>query len=152
MSNLASLAVALVLVVDVAHWPRSLLLSSSSSSSLTGRAHWPRSLLLSSSSSSSLTGLARCCSRRRRRRRRSLVSVSSSLAGWLAVCCCRRSLHRRHQWDSDDGEPVVDAADALVAVSVLVGSFVAVVLFFGFFKTPLIACCLSCIAVASAPE
>jgi hypothetical protein len=77
----------------------------------------------------SLTGLARCCSPRRRR---SLVSLSSSLARSLAVCCCRRSLHRRRQWDSDDGEPVIAAADALVAVSVLVGSFVAVVLFFVF--------------------
>ncbi len=80
----------------------------------------------------SLTGLARCCSRRRRRR--SLVSLSSSLARSLAVCYCRRSLHHRRQWDSDDGEHVVDAADALVADSVLVGSFVTVVLLFGFLK------------------
>jgi uncharacterized membrane protein (DUF441 family) len=78
-------------------------------------------------------------------------SLARSLVGWLFVAVVAVFIVVV-SGDSDDGEPVVDAADALVAVSVLVGSFVAVVLFFGFFKTPLIACCLSCIAVASAPE
>ncbi len=60
-------------------------------------------------------------------------SLARSLVGWLFVAVVAVFIVVV-SGDSDDGEPVVDAADALVAVSVLVGSFVAVVLFFGFLK------------------